>query len=353
VRERDGVTATRRAALVRVVASGLHATGGVRLLALAARHVAIGPDRRPRLGGPTFPVLAFHRVNDERDPFFPAVPTAAFDRWMRHLARTYRVLALEELAERARGDGVPRGAIAVTFDDGYRDTLTHAAPVLARYGVPATVFLTTGCIGAADVLWFDRLALAFRTTTRPRYEAPWGEVLPLGSVGERLRALDQLLAHLKRQPDDVLRETVAAAASALGVTDRRGLKDLMLSWDDVHALAGLGFAIGAHTVNHPILSRVSLDRARREIEGSRAMIEAACGRPPRSFAYPNGGAADYTPEIARLVEQAGFSCAVTTRFGVNSPETSRWELRRGGPWEHHLPTFALKLAWYQAIAPRG
>jgi peptidoglycan/xylan/chitin deacetylase (PgdA/CDA1 family) len=347
------VTATGRAALVRVLGRVLHATGGVRLLAVAARHVAIGGAGRPRLDGPTFPVLAFHRVNDDGDPFFPAVPTAVFDRWMRHLARAYRVLPVEELAERVRRDGGPRDGIAVTFDDGYRDTLTHAAPVLARYGLRATVFLTTGSIGAADALWFDRLALAFKTTTRPRYEAPWGEVLPLGGPAERLRALDLLLAHLKRQPDAVLRETVRGTAEALGAPDRRGLKDLMLSWDDVQALAGLGFTIGAHTVNHPILSRVTLDRARREIEGSRAMIEAACGRPPRAFAYPNGGAGDYTPEIARLVEQAGFSCAVTTRFGVNSPATSPWELRRGGPWERHLPTFALKLAWYQATAPRG
>src|SRR5262249_24574843 len=127
-------------------------------------------------------------------------------------------------------------------------------------------------------------------------------------------------------------------------------KDLMLSWDDVHALLGLGFSIGAHTVNHPILSRVSAERARAEIVGARAMIESVCGVPPLTFAYPNGRREDYSAIISRLVREAGFVCAVTTRFGVNTTATSRWELRRGGPWETHLPTFALKLAAYRVIA---
>ena len=74
------------------------------------------------------------------------------------------------------------------------------------------------------------------------------------------------------------------------------------------------------------------------------MIDAACGITPNAFAYPNGKREDYTLAIARLVRQAGFACAVTTRFGLNTRHTSPWELRRGGPWEHDLPTFALKLA---------
>jgi hypothetical protein len=87
-----------------------------------------------------------------------------------------------------------------------------------------------------------------------------------------------------------------------------------------------------------------------EILGSKTMIEFACGRSPRAFAYPNGAAADYTETTARLVREAGFSCAVTKRFGTNTPETPLYELRRGGPWEEDLPTFALKLAWYRMTA---
>ena len=79
------------------------------------------------------------------------------------------------------------------------------------------------------------------------------------------------------------------------------------------------------------------------------MIAAASGRAPRAFAYPNGTAADYTPEVVEIVRAAGFTCAVTTRFGINTRSTPAWELRRGGPWEHDLPTFALKLSAYRLL----
>jgi peptidoglycan/xylan/chitin deacetylase (PgdA/CDA1 family) len=121
----------------------------------------------------------------------------------------------------------------------------------------------------------------------------------------------------------------------------------MLSWDDVHALMGLGVGIGAHTVSHPILSQLDPQEARAEIEGSWKAIRSHCGRPPRAFAYPNGRVEDYSDAVIAAVREAGFTCAVTTRFGVNTTATPLYELRRGGPWEHHLPTFALKLAGYR------
>jgi peptidoglycan/xylan/chitin deacetylase (PgdA/CDA1 family) len=270
---------------------------------------------------------------------------------MAHLARTYRVLPLGVLAEGARRGVLPRNAVALTFDDGYRDNLTHAAPILARHGLPATVFLATGFVGSGSAPWVDRLAGALKHTREAALAAPWGETARLTSAADRLQVLDRALGYLKGLPDDDLRRTLDGLFGALGAPDAASFKDLMLSWDDVHALIGLGFSVGAHTVSHPILSRVSLERARREILGSRAMIETACGRPPLAFAYPNGGADDYTEAVTCLVREAGFTCAVTTRFGVNTRHTSPWELRRGGPWEHHLPTFALKLAWYQCTRP--
>lgn len=302
--------------------------------------VAAGYVRR----APAFPILTYHRVNDDHDPFFPSVPTEVFERHMAFVAQTYRVMTVEALVDRMQRRALPRNALAITFDDGYRDNLTHAAPILARHGLPATVFLATGFIGTAEVPWVDRLAHAFKTTRAEMFAAPWGERLPLTDDAARLAALDRLRACLKRMPDDDVRPAVDRILETLGATDQRGFKNLMLTWDDMHALMGLGFSVGAHTVTHPILTRVTPERARTEIVGSRAMIEAACGRAPRAFAYPNGQPVDHTEALAHLVREAGFSCAVTTSFGVNTAGTSPWQLRRGGPWERDLATFAFKLA---------
>ncbi len=291
-------------------------------------------------------ILGYHRVNDERDPYFYALPTAVFERHMAYVARAYRVLPLEEaVACLAHGD-LPPNALCITFDDGYRDNLTHAAPILARYRLPATVFLATGFIGASAVPWFDQIASAFKTTTASAFRAPWGAVVPLETVPERVAAIARSQAHLKTVPHAAFAGELERLCGAVAPRGAEAAKNTMLGWDDVHALRGLGCAIGAHTVTHPILSRMSDDDAAREISESRRMIEAGCGIAPRAFAYPNGQATDYTETTVRLVREAGFQCAVTTRFGVNGPLTPRLELRRGGSYEHDLPTFALKLAWY-------
>jgi len=328
----------RRSSTVRLFAGGLHHSG---LLSPLTR--AVGYVRRRA----AFPILTYHRVNDDGDPFFSALPTAVFERQMRHVARNYRVLPLEDLVERLQRGGLPRNTLAITFDDGYRDNLTHAAPILSRLGLPATIFLATGFIGTAEVPWFDRLAHGLKKSTMDVVRTPWGDELALSGLPARMRAMERTLEHFKRVPDEERHRGLDELLTALGVTDQRIFKNLMLSWDDVHAVRGLGFTIGAHTVNHPILSRVTPQRAWTEILGSRTMIESACGAAPRAFAYPNGGTEDYTETVKRLVREAGFTCAVTTRFGLNTSNTNPWELRRGGPWEHHLPTFALKLAWYR------
>src|SRR3990172_8297292 len=142
---------------IRAVSSALYHS---RLLGPVA---TVAGYARPSRG---FPILTFHRVNDDHDPFLPAMPTAVFAARIAHIARHYRVLTVEDLVERVRQGTAPRNALALTFDDGYRDTLTHAAPILAEHGLPSTIFLATGYIGTPQMAWFDRVALAFKLARR-------------------------------------------------------------------------------------------------------------------------------------------------------------------------------------------
>jgi peptidoglycan/xylan/chitin deacetylase (PgdA/CDA1 family) len=331
---------TGTSAVVGVTAVALERTGLLRPVARVAGYVA-------RTAG--FQILAYHRVNDDADPFFPSLPTETFARHMAHVAETHAVLPVEELVDRLQRGTLPRNALAITLDDGYKDNLTHAAPVLSRLGVPATVFVATGCIDTGKPTWFDRLAMAVKLSPCESLPTPWDETLSLATVASRLHTLEALLGQLKRLPEDDFTRTLDALVSDLGEPDPALFAGLMLSWDDVRALPRLGVSIGAHTVTHPILSRLTPDRARVEIEESRRMVELGCGRAPRAFAYPNGGPEDYTETTARIVQDAGFSCAVTTRFGLNTRATSPFELRRGGPWERDVATFALKLAGYRVL----
>src|SRR5207237_10086115 len=92
--------------------------------------------------------------------------------------------------------------LALTFDDGYRDNLTHVAPILKRLGLPATIFLVTAYIGTPNALWFDRVAMAFKIATVRRVAVGNGRMFPLGTVRERLVALDAARAHWKQPPGE-------------------------------------------------------------------------------------------------------------------------------------------------------
>ena len=327
-----------RPALIRGVSTALYHS---RLIGPIARSVGYA------LPGPRVPILTFHRVNDDNDPFMASLPTSVFAARMAHIARHYKVLTVEELSARLRDGTAPRNALAITFDDGYRDNLTHAAPILRSLGLPATIFVVTGHIDSPHALWFDRLALAFKSATARQVELMDGRVFPLATVTGRLAALDAARAHLKQVPDDERSPSLEHLIQALKPTPERP-KRLMLSWDEVVALRGLGFTIGAHTITHPIMSRLTPSQVRSEVHGSKATIEKALGSPVQAFAYPNGQPEDYNEAVTDVVREAGFTCAVTTNRGLNDADTPVLELRRGGPWEEHVPTYALKLAYYHA-----
>ncbi len=188
-----------RAAMIRGVSGALYHTG---LVGPVARGIA---RTHPR---PRVQILTFHRVNDDNDPFLPSLPTAVFAARMAYIARHYRVMTVEDLAAALQEGRVPKNALAITFDDGYRDNFTHAAPILKRLGLPATIFLVTGHIDTPRALWFDRLAMAFKSATARRVELADGQLLSLGTVSDRLAALDAALTHLKRLSDDERTDSV-------------------------------------------------------------------------------------------------------------------------------------------------
>jgi peptidoglycan/xylan/chitin deacetylase (PgdA/CDA1 family) len=343
IRPNHDMTSNRCEALIRRLAGILYETRAIRFASWIAGYSA----RRRGC-----PILIYHRVNDEGDDFLPATPTADFERQMAYVASSYRVMPLDEMVERAQADDLPRNSLAITFDDGYRDNLTHAAPILHRYRLPSTIFLATGFIGTGAIPWFDRLAIALKLARAEAVEAPWGETMALHDRAARLTAFERVQRHLKTLGDDELQRALDVLLERLDVPNGATLKNLMLDWADVRALAGLGFGVGGHTVRHVILSRVTSERSWAEIRGSRTAIEAGLGSTPTGFAYPNGRSPDYSPATIELVRKAGFAWAVTTRLGLNTAQTPPYELRRRGPWEPDVATFALKLAVYRVVHGR-
>lgn len=281
---------------------------------------------RPR----RFLILCYHRVNDDAHPFFTATPVALFRRQMEALRRHFTVLPLAELAERARRKDLPRNGVAVTFDDGYRDNYTNAFPVLRDMGLPATIFLTTGALDENALLWHDRVFDAFHRTRKAEARA----------------SLETVLTRLRRSSPEERDLGIESLLEELGIEPGVPGGWEKLRWQDVREMASQGISFGAHTLDHPILTFVGEEEARRQVRESKKRIEAELGSPITMFAYPNGSASDFDRSTQRIVEEEGLSLAVTTVSGANDESTNPYSLRRTGMWgdDPQLSTLRLALA---------
>lgn len=294
---------------------------------------------RPR----RFVILCYHRVNDDGHPFFAGTPVSLFRRQMEALRRHFTVLPLAELVERARRREIPRNSVAVTFDDGYRDNYTNAFPVLRELDLPATIFLTTDAIDRNALLWHDRVFDAFHRSRRneARFES---EVLPLGAA-DRRASLAIVLARLRRSSPKDRDRLIDCLLEELGIEPGvpRGWEKL--SWREVREMASGRISFGAHTLDHPILTRVGAAEARRQIRESKSRIEEELRLPVKAFAYPNGSAGDFDESTRKIVEEEGLSLAVTTLGGANDAETNPYVLRRTGMWGNDPELSVLRLGW--------
>lgn len=257
-----------------------------------------------------------------------------FARQLKTVAETRRVIPLKDLIGGIRSGETMRDVVAITFDDGYENNVLNAARVLSDFGMSATFFLATGYIGVDRWLWVDRLEFILNHTTRKSLHVPGlPQELPLHTVDDKKRALRYMKVLIKSSHDGVTDELIRDVEWQCGGEDIAPSGDYrFMTWDQARQLAGAGFDIGAHTVNHTILSQRKLDEAKREILDSRDRIVAEIGRCSRIFCYPNGRAGDYTPEIARWCTRH-FDAAVSAEYG-SARVSDLFQLKRIGVSNH-------------------
>ncbi len=306
-----------------------------RLLAAAGARVASG------FGAPRLSVLFFHRVLRQPDPLRPDEPDAEqFARIADWLATYFRPVSLSEGLERLDNGTLPSGAVCVTFDDGYEDNLSVAAPICRARDIPLTLFVASGYLDGG-IMWNDLVIESIRHLTPG--------VLDLGDLGygrhqveddaTRLAAIGSLLGqwkYLPMQRRSELAETLAARSG-------HSVASPMLARNQVSQLANDGIEIGGHTVSHPILAQMDAATARQEIADNKDALEGLTGRPLKFFAYPNGlPQKDFNEEHESLVKRLGYQAALSTESGVSSTQTNRYCLPRFTPWDRSEHRFVLR-----------
>jgi peptidoglycan/xylan/chitin deacetylase (PgdA/CDA1 family) len=252
-------------------------------------------------------ILMFHHVRPARaDPF---QPNALLEITPDFLDRTLG------LVRRLGFETIP--LVALTFDDGYRDNLDFALPILRRHGCPWTMFVTTDYASGTGRLWWLELEEVIRRSDRLQLELDGiAQELPARTTAEKFAAFAAAYQALRAGPEERLRDVIAGWCRQAGIDSDALVRRLCLGWDEIAALAREpGVTIGAHTLSHPMLAKHDDAAAEREIVESRRIIAERIGRPVRHLAYPVGDPGSAAPREFRIAQEAGFSSAVTTRPG--------------------------------------
>jgi peptidoglycan/xylan/chitin deacetylase (PgdA/CDA1 family) len=234
-----------------------------------------------RRSGKSLTIVTFHRVNDELPEDGLTCGTGKFAAFCRFFLRNFKVMRLSDQLEGCRR-GLDMGrTLSVTFDDGYADNSMVAAPIMRKFGIPATFFVTTGFIGSSIV-------------------APWDGALAM--------------------PQE------------------------WMTWDQVRELAAQGFEIGSHTDRHVNLASTDSFVVRADLEASKQRLEHELGVPARHFAYPFGGRNDISDDARNLVREVGFDCCLSCFGGTNSVHSDPYFLKRVniGEWFASPHQFALE-----------
>jgi peptidoglycan/xylan/chitin deacetylase (PgdA/CDA1 family) len=273
-------------------------------------------------------IVAWHNV--ERTWNYPAAPGAGvrgFEQQLLRLRRLGTVVPLASaLRQLATGQPLPPRAIALTFDDGYRDNLELGVPVLERLGLPATFFLVPGILSGTVRPWWEEVAWALARTRKTAVE--WdGRVLPAGGRAGR-RSLEWLTDRLKQQDQAGRGRAVAELLERLEPDGELDHRELFLGWDGARELVRRGFSIGAHSMDHAILARETPTAQLRDLVESRQRLQAELGVDVDLLAYPNGKGSDYDAATVDAARRAGYAHALTARAGWNSPATPIFEARR-------------------------
>lgn len=284
-------------------------------------------------------VLTYHRIlpeverTDSVEPGMYVTPTT-LRKHIRFLKQYFDIISIKQAEQIIAGNGrkkFGKPGCVLTFDDGWQDFYIHAWPVLQEEDAPAVVYLPTALIGSKQGFWTDRLAMVLEKAGAGVIARQLGNKLSqgiAGSNGSTQQQLSCVIEILKEFPYSKIEKILAVCEQEAGISPDMGGRSFM-TWGEVKDVFSAGLvAFGSHTVNHAILTTLSWDEVLEELRNSKDKLvkEQVLQAGSISFCYPNG---NYTDEIARQVDDAGYSSAMTCDFGWNAVgEGRRCALKR-------------------------
>ncbi|MGB0664490.1 MAG: polysaccharide deacetylase family protein [Pontibacterium sp.] len=281
-------------------------------------------------------ILAYHSIVETPLPFgdWCFLDVTEFEKQIAYLSKHFKIVHIDEAVEALQADNIKTPLAVITFDDGYRNNLTKALPILQKYNAPATIYLVTEKIATHQALWFSYLIQAFEKTKKN--QITWNNhFYSLATQEDKKKACTSIQQEIKWMNGERTIEAIQNIAKLLKVELEWTVEDnsahSILNISDIKALQKSGLiTFGAHSHDHTVLAQLSKEQQQAQIHRSKACIESITGTPCEHFAYPNGGSGDFSQTTVSLLKDNGFRTAVTMLTGNNIDLTYPYHLNRYG-----------------------
>ncbi len=304
-------------------------------------------------------VLTYHGLiphippGQQRYEYRNFVTSAQFDEHLGFLKEHYRPLSVEDFYPGSDADLA--GGFLITFDDGFRNNLRYAVPILRKHGLKACFFITTGKIGTKELLWTEKVTLYVLRTREKRItlEFDQSRSFDLATIPQREESSRQIRSYLKTVSPEKVAEVVEQMEAQIkdvptSVDHELADRYIMMTWEEVNKMIEAGHTIGSHTHTHPMLSTLTADQSMHELKTSRDLIEEHTGQKCQAMSYPNGQKENYSDTTLQQLEELGYQCAFTQQPLFNDRQTARFELKRFNVTQTlPLSLFEAKLSGYQ------
>jgi len=298
-------------------------------------------------------ILTYHRFSSEKHPF--KISTEEFAAHLEYLKKYNRVLSLNEIAESLEtGEKLPPNSVAITIDDGYADACEIAFPLLKKSGFPATLFAITDFLEGKIWLWTDKMRFILLRTKSEKLRVRFENYDPieknLTNEIERLKLADRVNSVLKKLPNAEKEAKILEIAGSLDVAipEIPPADYAALSWDAAREMNANNLSIESHTVTHPILTNIDEKQLDFELRVSRERLENNLSKKVETFCYPNGA---FNENVRQAVENSGYKCAVTTRYGFVEKAENKFLLSRIDAL-YDIENFAQSVSGFEALKQR-
>jgi len=278
-----------------------------------------------RLGAPAAVILRYHSIQDRPEDYSNTIgctsihATSIFQRHMELIAKRFSAVSIDDVALFLKGEkSLPQRAVAVTFDDGYKDNFRFAAPILNRLGIPGAFYILVDSVDRSKAPWYCLLRHAFMTSRKPNWIDPaTGVVRELTDCEAREGAFLSAIEICAKSSAPAREEMMQNTVRLLEPEPFPNENDMMMTWDDARTLAKSGHIVGSHTMTHPNLAQVSAADARSELSDSKLKLEKELRSPVKHFAYPHPALnPQWNETTLKITEELGYATAATTTVGA-------------------------------------